>query len=441
MNICLSRFGFIGIVDQDFQSWKDRMIIGWFTTIRMIRNILILTIIAALVPTVMSSVSASAASEIALFSSDSDSLSISGNEDNARMELKATNENGRTKKVSDFQMNADNVLYIKVGDKVTVKDKVGFTKAITTDGNDNQKVIGITSNGVIDFAGYRQGVSTLDVVVDDDRAYEAIIVIGQQPQQVVNREITKVNNKVITDIEIKTVFDFPKYKPIKCDDGYVWDHYKCVHEKPRFKIYPIEQCNESGWVIVSGKCYDQDAITDFETEEECQADPICKAYREQYPSYKEPEPEPQPIPKPMPIGGRGCMDGSTPVNGYCPRPDPNGVYCQALGCPGSPSDDGWLEVSDREPEPIECDEGEELVDEQYQLIPENPMEPDDPVAIDDDGNEGDESDDNSDDSNDRGSGDDNEGGDEDNGDDDSDSEGEDGEEDASGDQDEEQGNN
>jgi hypothetical protein len=147
----------------------------------MIRNILIITIIAALVPTAMSNVSASASTEIALFSSDSDSLSISGNGDNARMELKATNENGKTIKVSDFQLTADNVLYIKTGDMVTVKDKVDFTKAITTDGNNNQKVIGITSNGVIDFTGYTQGVSTLDVVVDDDRAYEAIIVIGQQP--------------------------------------------------------------------------------------------------------------------------------------------------------------------------------------------------------------------------------------------------------------------
>jgi hypothetical protein len=31
---------FIGIVDQDFQSWKDKTIIRWFTTIKMIRNIL-----------------------------------------------------------------------------------------------------------------------------------------------------------------------------------------------------------------------------------------------------------------------------------------------------------------------------------------------------------------------------------------------------------------
>jgi hypothetical protein len=173
----------------------------------MIRNILIITIIAALVPT--ANVSASASTEIALFSSDSDSLSISGNSDNAIMELKATNENGKTKKVSDFQMNADNVLYIKAGEKVTVKDKVDFTKAITTDGNNNQKIIGITSNGVIDFTGYTQGVSTLDVVVDDDRAYEAIIVIGQQTKEVVDKEITRVNNKYVMDISFKTVLKFP----------------------------------------------------------------------------------------------------------------------------------------------------------------------------------------------------------------------------------------
>ena len=154
-------------------------------------------------PTAMSNVSASAGSEIALFSgvSDSDGLSISGNGDTAKMELKATNENGKTNKVSDFQMNADNVLYIKVGDKVTVNDNVDVTKAIATDAGNNQKAIGITSNGVIDFTGYAQGVSTLDVVVDDDRAYEAIIVIGQQPPEVINKQVTKVNNNQETRVQ------------------------------------------------------------------------------------------------------------------------------------------------------------------------------------------------------------------------------------------------
>ena len=34
-------------MDQDFQSWKDKTIIGWFVTIKMIRNILIITVLAA----------------------------------------------------------------------------------------------------------------------------------------------------------------------------------------------------------------------------------------------------------------------------------------------------------------------------------------------------------------------------------------------------------
>jgi hypothetical protein len=163
----------------------------------MIRSILILTVLAALVPTAMSNVSASADAEIALFSRasvDTDSLSITGNGDSAKMELKATNENSKSNRVSDFQLTADNVLSTEVGDKVTVKDNVDFTKAVTTDARNNQKAIGITSNGVIDFAGYTQGVYTLDVVVDDDRAYEAIIVIGEQNQDTVKKEITTVNN-------------------------------------------------------------------------------------------------------------------------------------------------------------------------------------------------------------------------------------------------------
>ena len=67
----------------------------------MIRNILIITVIAALVPTAMSNVSVPADAAIALFSgvSDSDGLLISGNGDTAKMELKVTNENGKTKKV------------------------------------------------------------------------------------------------------------------------------------------------------------------------------------------------------------------------------------------------------------------------------------------------------------------------------------------------------
>lgn len=82
MKISLSRFGFCGIVTQELQSLKDVMIIGRFTTIRMIKYLFIISLMAALVPTAMSNVSAPADAEIALFSSasvDTDSLSMTGN--------------------------------------------------------------------------------------------------------------------------------------------------------------------------------------------------------------------------------------------------------------------------------------------------------------------------------------------------------------------------
>ena len=207
----------------------------------MIKSILILTVLAALVPTAMSNVSASAASEIALFStasSDSNGLSITGNGDSAKMELKATNDEGKSNRVSGFQLTADNVLSTEVGDKATVIDNVDFTKAITTDAKNNQEAVGITSNGVIDITGYAQGVYTLDVVVDDDRAYEAIIAIGDQTNQIVDKEITRVNN----DYTLKFVIDFD------CDKGYHYENGKCVPDKPK----PIK-CPE-GEELIDGKC-------------------------------------------------------------------------------------------------------------------------------------------------------------------------------------------
>ena len=164
----------------------------------------------------MSNVSASADAEIALFSRasvDPNGLSISGNSDSAKMELKATNDDGKSNRVSGFQLTADNVLSTEAGDKVTVKDNVDFTKAITTDSRNNQKAIGITSDGVIDFAGYTQGVYTLDVVVYDDRAYEVIIAIGDQTNQIVDKEITRVNSEYTIE------FVFPPIKDPECKEG------------------------------------------------------------------------------------------------------------------------------------------------------------------------------------------------------------------------------
>ena len=273
-------------------------------------------------PTAMSNVSASAAAEIALFSgvSDSDGLSISGNGDTAKMELKATNDNGKTNKVSDYQMNADNVLYIKVGDKVTVEDNVDFTKAITTDGNNNQKAIGITSNGVIDFTGYAQGVSTLDVVVDDDRAYEAVIVIGEHNQDTVKKEITTVNNiKRVTVCEgvIDNQTGACIQDPEPCDEGFVPEGDECVPEPPI-------PCDE-GFVLEGDECVPEPPIP-------CDEGFVLEG-DECVPELTNPV---------EPIGM--CFDGATPVDGKCPTPDPLIPSCHALGCPGSPPEEPLLPI-------------------------------------------------------------------------------------------------
>jgi hypothetical protein len=64
------------------------MTIGWFTTIRMIKNILILTLIAALAPTARSSVSATTASVLFIIPKTGMDVKL--------MELKTTRQNGKS---------------------------------------------------------------------------------------------------------------------------------------------------------------------------------------------------------------------------------------------------------------------------------------------------------------------------------------------------------
>jgi hypothetical protein len=218
----------------------------------MIKYYLIIGLIAALLPASTSSVSASVSAERGLFSfissSNDNSLTITGNGNNAEMQLKATRENGKTNRVSDFRLTSDNVLFIEQNDKVTITDNVDFTRALVTDSKDNEKRIDITSNGVMDFVGYAQGVYTLDVVVDDRRAFEAIIVIGDQDEQVVNKEVTRVNNKQITEIWIEIIFE------IDCSQGYHLDEYGfCIPDEPSVCYFDP---NDPACDPIDGKCPD-----------------------------------------------------------------------------------------------------------------------------------------------------------------------------------------
>ena len=72
-------------------------------------------------------------------------------------------------------------------------------------------------------------------MVDDDRAYEAVIVIGEHNQDTVKKEITTVNNiKRVTVCEgvIDNQTGACIQDPEPCDEGFVPEGDGCVPEPP-----------------------------------------------------------------------------------------------------------------------------------------------------------------------------------------------------------------
>jgi hypothetical protein len=122
---------------------------------------------------------ASTPSDVYIVSSDA-------NAEVKTMELRAVNENGEVKSVSDFAISIENVVSVERNGKVTVfsaPTSPTFTSAKITDVNDNTVDIPITETGVIPLAGFSEGVYTLDVIVDDRFAFECIVVIGPEEGQ------------------------------------------------------------------------------------------------------------------------------------------------------------------------------------------------------------------------------------------------------------------
>jgi len=170
------------------------------------------------------------------------------------------------------------------------------------------------------------------------------------------------------------------------------------------KFSPCPEGVEAGW------CADSDEILDFDCGDEgMENDPRC-LNGDRHPCYPDPKakeclemdnpPPPcdentppgqlcrdegdfdscepgfrdsgngcEPVEQKPVIGG--CFDGAAPVNGVCPG-EPGGIYCQALGCPGSPPDPGYQPPIEEKPE-----------------IPEEiqPEEPDQPIGSGDQGGE------------------------------------------------------
>jgi hypothetical protein len=185
-------------------------------------------------------------------SNGNETLSITGDGKTAKLTLKATEDNGNTKQVDNFELTAENVLQIEEDDNVRITNDVDFDKARTIDANDNEKKIDIDDDGNVDFDNYNQGSYRLEVITEngDRKLFAGIVVIGPE-----NKEQTK---KVIERTIVEITID------VDCGKGFKERNDKCIPEKPDCKPWQIEKNNKcipkppivckQGEVKQNGKC-------------------------------------------------------------------------------------------------------------------------------------------------------------------------------------------
>jgi hypothetical protein len=294
---------------------------------------------------------------------------------------------------SGFQVQPESVVQVAQGGNLLVvtepRNNVDSVKI--TDGSRRITELVNTNGDTFSLSGIAPGIYTLDVIVNQPNsnnraAYETILVIlqpGQAPQNP-TQIIQKV--KVVTDVSI-TIEDGDD------DDGRDRDRDPCKRwDRLGYGniCVPIPrggQC-EQGYVKLFGACFDGDAVLDHDTEEECQADPLCREYRERYPS----DPDP------------GCDDGYVFHNGEC-KPIcgevdlPEGELClddgDEITCDGPavpvgnecviPEEPGCEPGQRHIPEDKDCD-GE--IDPEFLGGPEKPI-PDEEVEEENDSEESD----------------------------------------------------
>jgi hypothetical protein len=181
----------------------------------------------------------------------------------------------------DFVIKPQSVVQVKQGDNLVVATQP-ITQIVESVKVQDQrgviKELESLGNNVYSLAGIPIGNYILDVIVDlgsnKKGAFETILVILAQGQQPVNP--AQIINKVkqITDVQI--IFED--------DDDNDKDRDPCKkYVKICRPILDNGQC-EQGYANLFGACFDTDAILDHDTEEECQADPLCREYRDRYPS-------------------------------------------------------------------------------------------------------------------------------------------------------------
>jgi hypothetical protein len=298
------------------------------------------------------------------------------------MELKATKDSSGVKQVPDFELGAENVVSVPLGGSVTIFGDVAvefsgakLTPAATTDTLDIPLV-----EGKINFAGVAQGVYTLDVIVGNN-AYECLVVIGQNPQQIITNQITEINTDNTSFIKI---FEKGKNNPNPSPSP---EPSICY-----FKPNDAEECkpvdgkcpnnwpmNEAGNCHPGGKCPSGFERVDDDETGTCYSDKNtfhCPSGaivldQEDCAIY---EPDVTPTPEPTPAPALKAEETPTPT----PEPEEELTSnCGGEPCTATEKEDSWLsdgpesapgvpaepETTDSEETVAEIEEEEEEEDE------------------------------------------------------------------------------
>ena len=327
-----------------------------------------------------------ASTSINAFASTSSDVFIVSSDSGAEvhtMELKAVKENGEARQVSGFAISIENVVSVERNGKVTVfsaPTSPDFTSAKITDTDDRTVDIPITDTGVISLAGYSEGIYTLDVIVDDRYAFESIVVIGPEEgqEQIINKQITEINNKRTDD-----PFKRPPSPP-PCPPGYglfIYNNTRVCILPPPPPNGNDTNGNDTNGIPNATDSTPQPNATDTDTTPQPNATDTTP-------------PDIPPVNLTQSDGSNGGGANETIIPEPPPEcPEGEQPTADGLGC---------KPIMAEEPVPVECDEGEELINGECQATPteEIPTEEDeedtapdeeeeDQVEPEDDGGDGD----------------------------------------------------
>jgi hypothetical protein len=138
-------------------------------------------------------------------------------------------------------------------------------------------------------------------------------------------------------------------------DGYLLSKGSYLDERKRIvgsPCDPVEFCSDVGSTDPTVRDHCMDIWLDFDCDDPgMESDPRC-IDGDRNPCYPDPT-SPEcitPAPEPEPIGY--CNPGLRIIDGICGPYDPGSVYCQALGCPGSPPAPDGPVAQTRSPTPM-----------------------------------------------------------------------------------------